>query len=43
MDADGDKLVLDLDPAPGGTNGRVFEWSSTGGTFNPVLGSSFGW
>jgi cell wall assembly regulator SMI1 len=42
MDADGDKLVLDLDPAPGGTYGQVFEWSSTGSTFNRVLASSFG-
>jgi cell wall assembly regulator SMI1 len=42
MDADGDKLVLDLDPAPGGTYGQVFEWSSTGSTHNRVLASSFG-
>jgi cell wall assembly regulator SMI1 len=42
MDADGDKLVLDLDPAPGGSNGQVFEWSGTGSTFNRVLASSFG-
>jgi cell wall assembly regulator SMI1 len=42
MDADGDKLILDLDPAPGGTYGQVFEWSSTGSTFNRVLASSFG-
>jgi cell wall assembly regulator SMI1 len=42
MDADGDKLVLDLDPAPGGTYGQVFEWSSTGSTYNRVLASSFG-
>jgi cell wall assembly regulator SMI1 len=41
MDADGDKLVLDLDPAPGGTYGQVFEWSSTGSTYNRVLASSF--
>jgi cell wall assembly regulator SMI1 len=41
MDADGDKLVLDLDPAPGGTCGQVFEWSSTGSTHNRVLASSF--
>jgi cell wall assembly regulator SMI1 len=44
MDADGDKLVLDLDPAPGGAYGQVFEWSSTGSTFNRVLAPSFsGW
>jgi cell wall assembly regulator SMI1 len=42
MDADGDKLVLDLDPAPGGSYGQVFEWSNTGSTFNRVLASSFG-
>ncbi|HEY7154680.1 MAG TPA: SMI1/KNR4 family protein [Gemmataceae bacterium] len=42
MDADGDKLVLDLDPAPGGTYGQVFEWSSTGSTRNRVLAPSFG-
>ncbi len=42
MDADGDKLVLDLDPAAGGTYGQVFEWSSTGSTHNRVLASSFG-
>jgi cell wall assembly regulator SMI1 len=42
MDADGDKLVLDLDPAPGGAYGQVFEWSSTGSTRNCVLASSFG-
>jgi cell wall assembly regulator SMI1 len=42
MDADGDKLVLDLDPAPGGTYGQVFKWSSTGSTRNRVLASSFG-
>jgi cell wall assembly regulator SMI1 len=42
MDADGDKLVLDLDPASGGTYGQVFEWSSTGSTRNCVLAPSFG-
>jgi cell wall assembly regulator SMI1 len=42
MDADGDKLVLDLDPAPGGTYGQVFEWSSTGSTCNRVVAPSFG-
>lgn len=42
MDADGDKLVLDLDPAPGGAYGQVFEWSNTGSTFNCVLAPSFG-
>jgi cell wall assembly regulator SMI1 len=42
MDADGDKLVLDLDPAPGGTVGQVFEWSSTGSTPLHVLAPTFG-
>jgi molybdopterin molybdotransferase len=42
MDADGDQLVLDLDPAPGGTYGQVFEWSSTGSRHNRVLAPSFG-
>jgi cell wall assembly regulator SMI1 len=42
MDADGDKLVLDLDPAPGGTYGQVFKWSNTGSTFNRLLATSFG-
>src|SRR5581483_1886564 len=42
LDADGDKLVLDLDPAAGGVVGQVFEWSNTGSTPNRVLASSFG-
>jgi molybdopterin molybdotransferase len=42
MDSDGDKLVLDLDPAPGGSYGQVFEWSSTGSTFIRILAPSFG-
>jgi molybdopterin molybdotransferase len=42
MDADGDKLVLDLDPAPGGNYGQVFKWSNTGSTRNRVLAPSFG-
>lgn len=32
MDADGDKLVLDLDPASSGSAGQVFEWPNTGST-----------
>src|SRR5262245_37856549 len=42
MDADGDKLVLDLDPAPGGRVGQVFEWSNTGSTPHRLLAPSFG-
>ena len=42
MDADGDKLVLDLDPAPCGTAGQVFEWSNTRSTRLRVLAPSFG-
>lgn len=42
MDSDGDKLVLDLDPAPGGTAGQVFTWSNTGSWPQSVLGASFG-
>jgi len=41
MDADGDKLVLDLDPAPGGSVGQVFEWSNTGSTRLRVLAPTF--
>jgi cell wall assembly regulator SMI1 len=42
MDADGDKLVLDLDPAAGGSVGQVFEWSNTGSTRLRLLAGSFG-
>ena len=42
MDSDGDKLVLDLDPAPGGNFGQVFEWSNYGSVHNRVLAPSFG-
>jgi cell wall assembly regulator SMI1 len=42
MDADGDKLILDLDPAPGSTAGQVFEWSNTGSMPLRVLAPSFG-
>jgi cell wall assembly regulator SMI1 len=41
MDADGDKLVLDLDSAPGGTVGQVFRWCKTGSTRLEVLARSF--
>jgi cell wall assembly regulator SMI1 len=42
MDADGDKLVLDLDPGPKGKVGQVFEWSNSGGFAPRVLADSFG-
>jgi molybdopterin molybdotransferase len=42
MDADGDKLVLDLDPAPGGSVGQVFTWSNAGRLPLQVLAPSFG-
>jgi hypothetical protein len=42
MDADGDKLVLDLDPASGGTGGQVFQWYNTGSTPLRVLAPSIG-
>src|SRR5262249_32844701 len=41
-DADGDKLVLDLDPAPGGSVGQVFAWSNDGSSPQRVLAPSFG-
>jgi molybdopterin molybdotransferase len=42
MDADGDKLVLDLDPAPGGSAGQVFAWFNMGSSPPRVLARSFG-
>jgi cell wall assembly regulator SMI1 len=42
LDEDGDKLVLDLDPAPGGSVGQVFAWPNTGSTPLRVLAPSFG-
>src|SRR4051812_4799985 len=42
LDADGDKLVLDLDPAPGGSAGQVFQWYGNGATRMRVLAPSFG-
>jgi molybdopterin molybdotransferase len=42
MDADGDKLVLDLDPAPGGSVGQVFQWYNNGSTRLEVLAPTFG-
>jgi len=42
LDADGDKFVLDLDPAPGGSVGQVFTWSNAGSPPIEVLAPSFG-
>jgi cell wall assembly regulator SMI1 len=42
MDADGDKIVLDLDPGPGGTVGQVFEWSNSGSFAMRLLADSYG-
>lgn len=42
LDADGDKIVLDLDPAPGGTVGQVFAWSNSGSWRQRLLAPSFG-
>ena len=42
LDADGDKLVLDLDAAPGVPVGQVFAWSNAGGTPQWLLAPSFG-
>lgn len=42
VDADGNKLVLDLDPAPGGSVGQVFQWYNDGSTRMRVLAPTFG-
>jgi len=42
VDADGDKLVLDLDPAPGGSVGQVFQRYANGATRMRVLAPKFG-
>jgi cell wall assembly regulator SMI1 len=42
MDADGDKLVMDLDPGPKGKVGQVFKWSNSGSFPMRVLADSFG-
>jgi cell wall assembly regulator SMI1 len=42
MDADGDKVVLDLDPGPKGKVGQVFEWSNSGSFPMRLLADSFG-
>jgi cell wall assembly regulator SMI1 len=41
MDADGDKVVIDLDPGPKGRNGQVFEWSNSGSFPMRLLADSF--
>ena len=40
-DADGDKLVLDLDPGPEGDIGQVFHFSNSDSSPNRVLAASF--
>ena len=42
MDADGDKVVIDLDPGPNGKPGQVFEWSNSGSFPLRLLADSFG-
>ena len=42
MDADGDKVVLDLDPGLKGKIGQVFEWSNSGSFPMRLLADSFG-
>jgi cell wall assembly regulator SMI1 len=42
MDADGDKVVIDLDPGPRGKVGQVFEWSNSGSFPMRLLADSFG-
>jgi cell wall assembly regulator SMI1 len=42
LDADGNKFVLDLDPARGGKLGQVFTWSNSGSTEQRILADSFG-
>jgi molybdopterin molybdotransferase len=42
MDADGDKLVIDLDPGHNGKVGQVFKWSNSGSFPMTVLADSFG-
>jgi len=41
MDADGDKVVIDLDPGPKGKVGQVFEWSNSGSFPMRLLADSF--
>src|SRR5262245_32493978 len=41
MDADGDKLVIDLDPGPKGKVGQIIEWSNSGSFPMTVLADTF--
>lgn len=41
MDADGDKVLLDLDPGVTGTIGQVVKWSNSGSFPTKVLADSF--
>jgi cell wall assembly regulator SMI1 len=41
MDADGDKVILDLDPGPTGKVGQIFEWSNSGSFPMRLLADSF--
>lgn len=42
LDADGDKIVIDLDPGPGGKSGQILEWSNSGNFATRLLADSFG-
>jgi cell wall assembly regulator SMI1 len=42
LDSDGDRVVIDLDPGPGGRVGQVFEWSHSGSYPMRLLADSFG-
>jgi len=42
MDADGDRLVVDLDPGPNGKVGQVFKWSNSGSFPMTIQADSFG-
>ena len=41
LDADGDKIVMDLDPSPDGTIGQIFEWSNSGSFPMRLLANSY--
>jgi cell wall assembly regulator SMI1 len=41
MDADGDKIILDLDPGPEGIVGQVFRWSNCGSSPDRIVADSF--
>lgn len=42
LDADGDKVLMDLDPGPKGTVGQIIKWSNSGSFPTRVLADSFG-